>query len=442
MLLVALVVDEHANADANQHENPDGNPPSPPQGAKDVLRTQTSALHVKFGLVAACTILRTVTTAKSDARSAHTRSLRILWLIKGLGAGGAERLLLSQARARDRNLESPTVAYLLPEKSDLVAALAGEGVDAHCLGARSRADLSWMLTLRRLLRDSDFDIVHIHSPLAAIGCRIVVGTLPRRRRPGIVVTEHNVWASHTPATRWADRLTQRRDEVHFAVSAAVRASLPPAVRSRTSVLRHGIDIEAVQAAARARTAMRAELGIAPGELLVGTVANLRRTKGYPDLMRAAPEVLDLVPNVRFVGVGRGPLEAELRALGRELGLGDRFQLLGHRPDAVALMSAFDVFCLPSRHEGLPISLMEALALGLPVVATRAGGIGELVSDGREAVLVPPGRPDCLARALLAILRDDARRSEMARYAQARGVGLEIGQTVEVIETVYRHIARA
>jgi glycosyltransferase involved in cell wall biosynthesis len=442
MFLVALVVDEQADGHANEQENAYGDPPSPTQGAKDVLRTQTSALRIDLGLVVTCTILRTVTAAKSDARSAQTRSLRILWLIKGLAVGGAERLLLLQAGARDRNLVSPTVAYLLPEQSNLVAALAREGVAAHCLGSRSRGDLRWTPALRRLLRDGDFDVVHVHSPLAAIGCRIVVGTLPQHRRPGIVVTEHNVWASHTRATRWADRLTQRRDEVHFAVSSAVRESLPSAVRSRTTVLRHGIDVEAVRSAASARTIMREELGIAPGELLVGTVANLRRTKGYPDLIRAARDVLDTVPNVRFVAVGQGPLERELRALACELGVGDRFELLGHRPDAVPVMSAFDVFCLPSRHEGLPISLMEALALGLPIVATRAGGIGELVSDGGEGLLAPPGRPDCLAHALIRVLRDDGRRSDMARCAYARGAGLGIGQTVNVIETAYRHLARA
>ena len=185
--------------------------------------------------------------------------------------------------------------------------------------------------------------------------------------------------------------------------------------------------------------MRDSLGVPAGALVVGTVANLRVTKGYPDLLHAARTVLDALECVHFVSVGRGPLEPELRAMHAQLGLGDRFQLLGHRPDAVRVMSAFDVFCLPSHYEGLPVALMEAVALGLPVVATRVGGLAELVTDGREAVLVPPRRPEQLAEALLALLRDPSRRAEMSRCALQTAETLEIEHTVREVEAVYREV---
>jgi glycosyltransferase involved in cell wall biosynthesis len=236
-------------------------------------------------------------------------------------------------------------------------------------------------------------------------------------------------------------VTLRRHEIHLAVSDAVRASLPVSVRKRTRVVRHGINTDAVRDAADARVAMRAALGVEADDLVIGTVANLRRTKGYPDLMRAARRVLDAEPRARFLAVGRGPLEAELRALHAELGLGTRFELLGHRPDAIEVMSAFDVFCLPSRHEGLPISLMEALALGLPIVATRAGGIEELVANGREATLVAPEQPERMADALIAVLQNDVRRAEMARLSYARGNDLDVERTVVEIEAVYREAVR-
>jgi glycosyltransferase involved in cell wall biosynthesis len=103
------------------------------------------------------------------------------------------------------------------------------------------------------------------------------------------------------------------------------------------------------------------------------------------------------------------------------------------------MSAFDIFCLPSHHEGLPIALMEALALGLPVVATRVGGVEELVTDGREAVLVPARQPDLLASALLALARDPERRKKMAQHAAARGETLDAPSSVRAIEAVYREL---
>ncbi len=378
--------------------------------------------------------------AGQGAFDPSTRPLRVLWLIKGLGAGGAERLLVQSARHRDPAVVQPAVAYLLAEKSTLTGRLRELGCEpVECLGARSSWDPRWVLRLRRMLVRERFDVVHVHSPLVAVGYRLAARSVPRRFRPRTVVTEHNVWSSHAPLTRLADRLTARPEEVHLAVSTAVSDSLPGPIRARTRVLRYGIEADEVAGQAGNRAAMRAELGIADGEVLVGTVANLRATKGYPDLLAAAREVRTAVPSVRFVAVGRGPMEAELRARHRELGLDDRFRFLGFRKDAVAVMSAFDVFCLPSRFEGLPVVLMEALALGLPIVATDVGGVAELVDDGKEAVLVPAGEPHRLAAALLAVATDPDRRSTMARLARERGSRIGAGGAVREIEAVYREI---
>jgi hypothetical protein len=203
--------------------------------------------------------------------------LTVLWLIKGLGAGGAERLLVEQARHRDPEVVEPAVAYLLPGKSDLAACLDALGCrPVRCLGARSSWDPRWVVRLRRLLRSDPFALIHIHSPLVAVGARLVARTLPRADRPRIVVTEHNVWASHAPLTRAADRLTAGRAEIHLAVSEAVRASLPPAIRAGTRVVRYGIDTAAIRAGAR-RSEARAALGAGDDEIVIGTVANLRAT---------------------------------------------------------------------------------------------------------------------------------------------------------------------
>ena len=250
-------------------------------------------------------------------------------------------------------------------------------------------------------------VVHAHSPVPAVAARLVARTLPRARRPKLVTTEHNVWDSHHPATRIAERLTFGLDDAHLAVSEAVRRSLPAGRRAAVEVVVAGVDLPAVRGQAD-RDAVRRELGVADHEILVGTIANLRPQKGYPDLLHAARTVLDTAPEARFVAIGRGPQEDEVAALHRALGLGDRFRLLGHRADAVRLLSGFDVFCLASHHEGLPVALMEALALGVPVVATRAGGIPELVTDGREGRLVAVGAVADLAAALLAEVGDGER----------------------------------
>jgi glycosyltransferase involved in cell wall biosynthesis len=284
--------------------------------------------------------------------------------------------------------------------------------------------------------------VHAHSPVAAVGARIVARSLPRRLRPGMVVTDHNVWDSYVAATRWADAVTSGLDDVRLTVSEAVRTSLPSWIHRRAQAVLQGIDVEQVRGQRAYRGSVRDELGLEPGTLVVGTVANLRPAKAYPHLLAAAAEVIEQLPDVRFVTVGQGPLEAEVHALHARLGLGDRVLLLGHRPDAVRVMAACDVFLLASLHEGLPVALMEALALGLPVVATEVGGIPELVDHGREGLLVSPGRPQELAAALVTLLVDADRRQQMSEAAAQRGAGLSIDAAVRHTEAVYQRIAMA
>jgi glycosyltransferase involved in cell wall biosynthesis len=206
------------------------------------------------------------------------------------------------------------------------------------------------------------------------------------------------------------------------------------------VVLQGIELEHVRAQRAERAAVRAELRLDPDALVVGTVANLRAQKAYPDLLEAALEVVERLPQVRFLAVGQGPLEAEIRSLHDQLGLGDRLLLLGHRPDAVRVMAACDVFVLASLYEGLGVAVMEALALGLPVVATAVGGVPEVVEHGREGLLVPPGRPHELAAALVTLLTDSEGRLRMAAAAAHRGAELSIDTAVRRTEAVYRELA--
>lgn len=373
---------------------------------------------------------------------AVARPIRVLWLIKGLGPGGAERLLSLSARRRDRDALSCGVAYLLPHKVALVGEIEAEGVATICLGSRRWWDPRWMLRLRRLIGQGSTDVVHAHSPLVAVGARLTLRTLRLRRRPRMVTTDHNVWQSHVRMIRWADALTCSLDDAHLAVSSAVQESMPARLRGRAEVVLHGVDIDAVRAQAGERHEVRRSLGLGERDVVIGTVANLRANKDYPNLLAAARLVVDQDPAVRFVAVGQGPLEDELRAQHRRLGLGDRFFLLGYREDAVRVMSACDVFCLASRHEGLPVALMEALVLGLPVVATDVGGVREVVSHGGEAVLVPPARPDLLAAALVALAGDPDRRAAMAAKALERGRAWSAERAVRRTEDVYREVLRS
>lgn len=367
--------------------------------------------------------------------------MRVLWLVKGLGPGGAERVVLLSARRRDRDRVDGSVAYLLPHKDHLVAAVEAEGVAARCIGGRHPLDPRWLWRLRSLLRSEQVDVVHAHAPVPAVGARLVARTLGRRTRPAIVTTYHSLWSSRSRATNLADAATAGLDDGRVAVSDAVRRSLPARVAAGCEVVLHGVDAHEVEAAAvGARAAVRAELGLADDEVVVVTAANLRRPKAYPDLIEAAVRAVASEPSLRFVTLGQGPLAAEIAELHRASGLGDRFLLLGYRPDAVRVAAAADLACLPSIAEGFPLALVEAAVVGLPAVATAVGGIPEVVVDGETGLLVPPQRPDLLAEAIVALARDPERRAAMAAAAVVRGRAISIAAAVARYEERYRELA--
>jgi hypothetical protein len=165
---------------------------------------------------------------------------RVLWLIKGLGAGGAERLLVSMATVRDTGAFDYQVAYLLPWKDALVDEIAALDVPVRCLGVRDDRDLRWTIALRRLLLEQRIDIVHTHGPYVAGLARLVRATLPRRARPAVVSTEHNGWPTFALSTRLLNALTYPLGDAGLAVSEEVRDSVWPSLRGRTRTVVHGV----------------------------------------------------------------------------------------------------------------------------------------------------------------------------------------------------------
>ena len=255
-----------------------------------------------------------------------------------------------------------------------------------------------------------------------------------------MTTEHNTWTSHRAATRWANRLTGRGDVATFAVTDEARDSMAGPAAERAEVLVHGVDVAGVGAPRPAgeRSRVRAELGLADDELVVVTVANLREQKDYPNLLAAAATLVEQGVRFRLVAVGQGPLEAEVQARRDALGLQDHVVLAGFRADAVAVMAAADVFVLASAWEGLPVAVMEAAALGLPIVATRVGGVAEALDDD-HAILVPPRDPDALAAGLRAVLEDADRRAELSAASRSLAGRFDIARATATVTSTYERV---
>ena len=315
-------------------------------------------------------------------------------------------------------------------------------MEVECFSVRHEQNLRWVAALRRRLRDRPVDIVHVHSPYVAAWARLAILTLPARARPAVVSTEHNAWSTFKAPTRLLNAWTARFDDATIAVSEETRTSMSGPARARCETLVHGVDVASLRALRSERAAVRAELGVADSTVLVGTVANYHPKKDWPNLLRAACIVADADPAVRFLSVGQGPLQSQVETLHRELDLEGVVTLTGHRPDATRLMAACDVFALASQWEGLPVAVMEALALGLPIVATAVGGVAETFTDGVDARLVPPGDPAALADAILDVAHDESLRIKLAAAASAGAEEFDAARAQRRIEEIYRTVARA
>lgn len=360
---------------------------------------------------------------------------RVLWVTKGLGRGGAERLTVDCARAFDRTHWTVDVAYVLPYKDALVGELRVAGIGVHCVGDRTRR-WSWVPALWNLVRDRGYDLVHTHSPVPAVTLRAV----PGRWRPPIVHTEHNLWARYHPVTRWCNALTFGRNAGAVAVSESVaRSASPPFGAPPPAVLRHGIDVAKRRHGPRARHAARKALALSPDAIVIGTVANFTPKKDHATLLRAVGAVVERHPTVRLVLIGAGPLEGELRARTQALELGSVVVFAGSRDDVAEILPAFDLFALSSRHEGLPIALLEAMSSGVPPVATAVGGIPEVITDGVDGRLVPAGDPDALMAALTDLLGSPDRRMALAEAARRRAADFDITRAVREMERWYEEI---
>lgn len=374
---------------------------------------------------------------------------RLLYVITSLTYGGAERELVQVASRLSRRGWPVEVVSMLPPDA-LVDELEAAGVVVGHLGmARGRASLGAFVRFLRLLEARPPAILHgfmVHANLLTRLARLFSPL------PVVISTVQNVWEG-SRAREWAYRLTDPLADLTTQVSRAgaelyrnralVRAE-------KLEVVVNSVDVERFRPDAAAREEARAELGLAAEDFLWLAVGRLEPQKDYPNLLQALARLAarEASPGRWQVAVaGQGPLAAELAAESARLGLGGRLRFLGLRRDVPRLLAAADAFVLPSAWEGTPLALLEALAAGLPAVATAVGGNAEVLAGlepGRASEpswLVPAADPSALAGALERMMRlpTAERRAlgEAGRRSVAAGYGLEA--TADRWEAIYRRL---
>lgn len=379
-------------------------------------------------------------------------------LIQTLTMGGAERLAVQIANARAEAGDAAFL-YVLTDQGILSDSIDPR-VKVHYLhqmwseeGGLLRilpAVIALYRRLARLVRQDGIELIQTHLPAA----NYLGLLLTWRRRCAVVGTIHNNQEfryGHDVST-WRARLRQRayrslvrRCDAVVTVSADVRDSLVRDLRlgaseaEKLAIVPNGVPMPA-QLPAAELLGVRQRYGCKPAEPLVVGAGRLTSQKNFEALIEAAASMLRQHVSFRVLVAGDGPLRGDLQARIDGHGLSERFRLLGNITDLATLLQAADLFVLPSAWEGLPLVLLEAMASGLPVVATAIEGVSEVVTDGESGLLVPPGDSGALASALTSLLADPVKRESLGaagRQVVARDHSFE--STVQRLDSLYRRI---
>ncbi len=380
----------------------------------------------------------------------HAGRVGVVTLVTKPGTfGGGERIAAEVTKRLDSERFNPTLCMTRPPPDPsrpggegflaFAAELEEAGVRLVVLPRRSRLDVVAWRPLYRILREEGIDVVHSHM----FGSNVSGVILGRIARVPVVVAHEHTWSFEgQPVRRFLDReLIARLSDAFVAVSREDR---------RRMIEIEGIDpgdivhipngVPATQPTEPRD--LRPELGLEPRDLVVGSVGVLRPQKAFDVLIRAASLVRSRFPGVKFVIVGPGRQRESLEVLIRELDLSGVVRLLGARTDVPDLLHAFDVAVCSSDFEGAPLSVMEYMEAGLPVVSTRVGGVPDLISDGVHGHLVPPREPEALADAIERLLSDPGARERMGGAARERRLGeFEIDVMVKRVETLYEDLLR-
>ena len=341
------------------------------------------------------------------------------WMIPRFDAG---RFRVSLVSLRKKDLSEET--------------LEAQGVDITYLH-RSKFDPLTLPALLKVVDDKRIDVLHLHGYGATTFGRVAAAL---RGLPAILHEHANL--TDTP---WFQKLADRALEPYTDIALAVSQSTAdfvvgprqvPRVKVKVVYLGVPLDEFSRERSAAEIAAARADLGIAPDDVAVGTITRLHPSKGNSFLIDAAARVVRERPRARFFLVGEGPLQPALEAQAAALGLGDRFVFAGFRRDVPATLSAFDLSVFPSLWEGTPLTGFEALAAGKPIIATDADGLLDILTPDHDAVIVPKADAAALALKIVWAIDHPDACARLAAAARGTGQQYDIGTFVRKMERLY------
>jgi len=367
--------------------------------------------------------------------------IEVMHVAESAGWAGGEAYLLRLASALDRRRFRLSV--VVPESGPLAERLQGLGVTVHHVPLANRLlSPSALAGLAALLRRERPGVVQSHGARSNVYAK-VAGWLAGI--PVVLVTVHNSLFDYDVGTwrrrlyLWAELATNPLGDRVIAVSAAIARDLIQRygiAAHKVVTIHNGIDADAFFPA-RPVSQVRHEFGLEPHHRLVGIAARMTRQKGHDLLLQALKRLVPRYPHLRCLFIGDGPLEATLSRQAAALGVESHCVFTGARADVADLLAALEVVVLPSRSEGLPFVLLEAMAVGRPVVATSVGGNPEVVQHGQTGLLTPPGDADALAVGLAFLLDHPEEATRMGAAGRSRVLThFPLAGMVHALEALY------
>jgi glycosyltransferase involved in cell wall biosynthesis len=365
--------------------------------------------------------------------------IKVLQLVEDLKIGGAEKVIADIALGIDKgNFESHI--WCLSKGGSIADELKEKGASVKILGISSYFNPLNILKLATLLKKAKPDIVHTHGYFASVIGRIAANYA---RVPVLFNHVHSTYWDYKKRNLFIEKLLSKHTQTIICCSEAVRNFVTKNEKidpSKTIVIYNGVDVERFSNS-KYISAKRMELGINPNDPVIGTVSSLTPHKGHKYLLLAAREILETFSSTKFLFVGDGGLKEELEDQAKNLNIFSNVIFTGTRKNIPELLNLIDIFVLPSSsREGLGISIIEAMAVEKPVVATNIGGVPEVVEDGKTGILVPPKNPEALAGAVIELLNNPGKTKEMGRLGRLRiKEKFTTGNMISEIEILYRSL---
>jgi glycosyltransferase involved in cell wall biosynthesis len=366
-----------------------------------------------------------------------SQPIPVLHIIKSLGRGGAEILLPESLRLHDKEKYCFHYIYFLPWKDQVAGEIEKEGGRVTCLPAKGNPGMLRNIgKIVTYIRRHGIRVIHCHLPWAGIVGRMAgwITGVP------VVYTEHNKWERYHPLTYQVNKLSFRAQEKVIAVSGDVACSIRKHYKGRRpdiEVIQNGIDTDKYAPSLFLERDIRKELEL-PAHVPVIGISCVFRVQKRLHIWLEVAKVLHLRhPEIFFILVGDGVLHDEIHQQVAELGLGSCIHFAGLQQDTRPYLKAMDIFMMTSEFEGLPVALLEAMSMGCLPACTAAGGIGEVIRDGENGLLVPVDHPMALGARLAIYLQDPLQMGAMRQAARATVVrSFSMRRMVDALESMY------